>query len=51
MNNKIFGIKISTILSVLLCFVFAVAFWLFVKYSEFDQSAVLSVFANSGLIS
>jgi len=37
MNNKIFGIKISTILSVLLCFLFAVAFWLFVKYSEFSE--------------
>lgn len=43
MNNKIFGIKISTILSVLLCFVFAVLFWLFVKYSESASSAALDI--------
>ena len=43
MKNKLFGIKISTILSVLLCFAFAVMFWLFVKYSEFSQAAALSI--------
>lgn len=34
MNKKIFGIKIGTILSVVLCLAIAVVFWLFVKYSE-----------------
>ncbi len=46
MKKKIFGIKIGTILSVFLCFVFAVLFWLFVKYSESGTAAlgVLPVF-------
>lgn len=46
MNKKIFGIKISTILSVLLCFVFAVAFWLFVKYSELNDGSSLLYIPN-----
>ena len=39
MNKKIFGIRIGTILSVGLCLLTAVVFWLFVKYSG---SAALS---------
>lgn len=38
MNKKVFGIKISTILSFIGCLFAAVLFWLFVKYSEFDAS-------------
>ena len=34
MKKKFLGIKIGTILSVILCFLFAVVFWLFVKYAE-----------------
>ena len=34
MNKKIFGIKISTYLTVICCAVAAVMFWLFVKYAE-----------------
>lgn len=34
MNKKIFGIKIGTYLTVICCFIVAVLFWLFVKYSE-----------------
>lgn len=43
MKKKIFGIKIGTILSVFLCFIFAVLFWLFVKYSEAGESALLGL--------
>lgn len=34
MNKKILGIRIGTILSVILSLITAVVFWLFVKYSE-----------------
>lgn len=37
MKKKIFGIKISTILTVILCLIAAVVFWLFVKYSESES--------------
>jgi hypothetical protein len=40
MNKRLFGIKISTILSVFLCLVFAIFFWLLVKYTEYDPSAI-----------
>ena len=41
MKKRLFGIKLSTILSVVLCFAFAVLFWLFVKYSEADTTAAV----------
>ena len=41
MKKKIFGIKLGTILSVILCFVLAVLFWLFVKYAEYDATAAI----------
>ena len=34
MKKKFFGIKLNTVLTVVLCLVAAVAFWLLVKYSE-----------------
>ena len=48
MNKKIFGIRIGTVLSVIVSFITAVVFWLFIKYSESDpdiaQSAFVSIF-------
>ena len=34
MKKKFFGIKFNTVLTVALCLVAAVAFWLLVKYAE-----------------
>lgn len=44
MKKKIFGIKIGTILTVIVSLVAAVLFWLFVKYSQADAEQVLSMF-------
>ena len=47
MNRKIFGIKISTYLTVICCAVAAVMFWLFVKYAELnslDAQAAIALF-------
>ena len=49
MKKKIFGIKIGTILSVILCFFLAVLFWLFVKYSEYDASGAVILMNAFGL--
>ena len=40
MKRKIFGIKISTVFTVVLCLVAAVFFWLFAKYSEYVSAYV-----------
>jgi len=48
MKKKIFGIKIGTILSVILCFFLAVLFWLFVKYSEYAATAAYIVTSALG---
>lgn len=34
MKKNFFELKIGTVISVVLCLVFAVLFWLFVKYSD-----------------
>lgn len=47
MKKKIFGIKIGTILSVILCLVAAVLFWLFVKYSESGAALAIRSLASS----
>lgn len=44
MNKKIFGIRIGTIISVILSFAAAVCFWLFVKYAESDMNTLLGAF-------
>ena len=49
MKKKIFGIKIGTILSVILCFFLAVLFWLFVKYSEYDASVAFAALNAFGI--
>ena len=43
-KKKLFGIKIGTIFSTLLCLVAAVIFWFFVEYSALNGSDVLDVF-------
>ena len=55
MKKKIFGIKISTYLSVIISLVFAILFWLLVKYAEYndsqplysDNSAVVEIFSDT----
>lgn len=46
MKKKIFGIKIGTIISVFLCLIAAVIFWLVAKYSEQDTQAVLALLTS-----
>ena len=43
MKKKLFGIKIGTYISVIISLVLAVLFWLLVKYSESDASAMLAI--------
>lgn len=43
MNKKILGIKIGTILTVVLSLCFAVLFWLFVKYSDSEPAGAISI--------
>lgn len=42
MNKKIFGIRIGTMISVILSFAVAVVFWLFVKYVESDTDMLFA---------
>ena len=42
MDKKIFGIKLGTILSVFLCLIAAIIFWLAAKYSERDAAAAIA---------
>ncbi len=44
MKKKIFGIKIGTILSVVVSLAAAVLFWLLVKYSQSNTDQLLSMF-------
>jgi len=41
MNKRIFGIKISTVITIVLSLLAAVMFWLFVGYSEAQSTAEL----------
>ena len=41
MNKKIFGIKISTVLTTILSLLAAVLFWMFVGFSEAKSTAEL----------
>ena len=40
MKKRFFGIKLNTVLTVILCLVAAVAFWLLVKYTESTDPAI-----------
>lgn len=49
MKKRIFGIKITTILSVIFCLIIAVIFWLLVKYSEQGSlAAFMNIAAHGG---
>ena len=37
MKKKLFGIKIGTIISAILCLIVAVVFWFFVEYSKMNS--------------
>lgn len=47
MKKKFFGSKMRAALSVLLCLVFAVAFWFLVKYSQLDEGTALSIIRST----
>ena len=47
MNKKILGVKIGTVISVLVCFAAAILFWLVVKYAETDPTQTLAAFART----
>ena len=46
MNKKIFGIKVSTYLTILLCLACAITVWLFAKISSANNSEVSAAFAQ-----
>ena len=50
MKKKLFGTKLKAVFSVLLCLLFAVAFWFLVKYSQLDASALISAIRDSAII-
>ena len=44
MNKKIFGIRIGTVLKVIICLIAAVAFWILARYNfEFDRDAAIAL--------
>ena len=43
MKKKIFGIKIGSIFSLLLCLIAAVVFWFFVEYFSLVSSEALDI--------
>ena len=46
MKKNSLGLTIGTVLTVIVCIIAAVLFWLFVKYSELDSALALkTVFA------
>ena len=50
MKKKLFGSKFKAVLSVLVCLIFAIAFWFMVKYSQHEAtSEALSVIRGLGL--
>lgn len=50
MKKKIFGIKIGTLLSALLCLVFAFAFWFVVKYSQLNADDVAGFLTHGKML-
>ena len=48
MNKKIFGVRLSTYLTIALCFVAAFFLWLYVNYpdSSIAEAAIVSNFAS-----
>ena len=39
MNKKLFGIKISTYLQILICFILAFCVWFFAKYANLSETS------------
>ncbi len=48
MNKKIFGIKISTILTAIICLIIATLIWLLVKYV--DPADSVFVFSSKSVV-
>ena len=42
MNKKIFGVKISTFLTLIACFLVAILIWLIVKYNNSSDAAFIA---------
>ena len=49
MNKKLFGIKISTYIQLLVCFVIAFCVWFFAKYADLSKSNETAAIAFSDL--
>ena len=49
MKKKFSGIKLSTVLSVILCLIFAILFWLIVKYTESEPRSAFAMITGGGL--
>jgi hypothetical protein len=47
MNKKIFGIRIGTVLTAILCALSAIAFWLLAKYNLMLSSEAVSMLFES----
>ena len=42
MKKKLFGIKIGSIFSMIICLIVAVAFWFFVEYFQLESTQVFN---------
>ena len=49
MKKKFSGIKLGTVLSVIICLIFAVLFWLFVKYFDAESSQAVAMLRYGGI--
>lgn len=49
MKKKLFGSKFKAVISVILCLIFAVAFWFLVKYSQLDTTTALSIIRSTAI--
>ena len=47
MNKKIFGIRIGTVVTVILCAIAAVAFWILTKYNSTLSGEAIASFMSS----
>ena len=49
MKKKLFGSRFRAVLSVILCFAIAVAFWFFVKYSQQNSGDISLIIQSLGI--
>lgn len=49
MKKKFSGIRLGTVLSVILCLIFATLFWLLVKYFDAESEQALAMLTRGGV--